>query len=257
MNELIDGARRSKLTFVASRESSERGEVDRLRRVREPVSRSKSGVQGKVADVASGRSRHAESQNELKAFRVLLATAQPDAWQEQPFFLEYHHDGTKHRYTPDILVVWGANQEVVEVKEDAEAEKPENQARFALIRELLAEHGYLFRLWKRSEICAEPRLTNVGLILRYRCVYVSPAEHERIRRAFASELELSVREFSETQGMTVPGVLRLVLDGTLHIDWWEPLCLDSKVSITPIGRQVWPFPYPESSRQRLPEGRCR
>jgi hypothetical protein len=62
MNGLIDAARRSKLTFDASRESSERGEVDRLRRVREPVSRSKSGVQGKVADVASGRSRHAESQ---------------------------------------------------------------------------------------------------------------------------------------------------------------------------------------------------
>jgi hypothetical protein len=156
MNELIEGARRSKLTLVASRESSERVEVDQLRRVREPVGRSKSGVQGKVADVASGRSRHAESQNELKAFRILLATAHPDAWQEQPFFLEYHHEGTKHRYTLDILVVWGANQEVVEDKEDAEAEKLENQARFALIRELLAEHGYQFRLWKRSQICAEP-----------------------------------------------------------------------------------------------------
>lgn len=134
--------------------------------MREPVSRSKSGVQGKVADVANGRSRHAESQNELKAFRVLLATAHPDAWQEQPFLLEYHHDGSRHRYTPDILVVWGANQEVVEVKDDSEADKPENQARFALIRELLGEHGYLFRVWKRSEICAEPRLMNVSLILR-------------------------------------------------------------------------------------------
>jgi hypothetical protein len=257
MNELIEGARRSRLTFVASRESSQRREVDRLRRVREPVSRSKAGVQGKVADVASGRSRHGESQNELKAFRVLIATARPDAWQEQPFFLEYHHDGTKHWYTPDILVVWGTNQEVVEVKEDAEAEKPENQARFALIRELLAEHGYLFRVWKRSEICAEPRLSNVSLILRYRCVDVSPVERESIRRAFASESERTVRAFSETQGMTVPGVLRLVLDGTLHIDWWKPLCLDSKVTITPIGRQVWPFPYPESSRRCLPEERCR
>src|SRR5437867_677931 len=106
MNELIEGPRRSKLTFVASGESTGRVEVDRLRRVREPVSRSKSGVLGKVADVASGRFRHAESQNELKAFRILLATAHPDAWQEQPFLLKYHHDGSRHRYTPDILVVW-------------------------------------------------------------------------------------------------------------------------------------------------------
>jgi hypothetical protein len=44
-----------------------------------------------------------------------------------------------------------------------------------------------------------------------------------------------------------------VLDGTLHIDWWKPLSLESKVSITPIGRQVWPFPYPESSRRHLAE----
>ncbi len=256
MNELIEGPHRSKLTFVASRESTDCLAVDRLMRVREPVSRSKSGVQGKVADVASGRSRHAESQNELKAFRVLLATAHPDAWQEQPFSLEYHHDGTRHRYTPDLLVVWGANQEVVEVKEDSEADKPENQARFALIRELLAEHGYQFRLWKRSEICAEPRLTNVSLMLRYRRVDVSAAEHERIRKAFSSAPELSVRAFSETKGMTVPGVLRLVLDGTLHIDWWESFGLHSRVSVTPIGRQVWPFPSPACSRWHCQEERC-
>jgi hypothetical protein len=68
MEELIDGPHRSKLTFVASPESTEPIELGRLRRVREPVSRSKSGVQGKVADVASGRSRHAESQNELTHF---------------------------------------------------------------------------------------------------------------------------------------------------------------------------------------------
>ena len=74
MNELIDGPRRSKLTFVASGGSTDRVDIDQLRRIREPVSRSKSGVQGKVADVTNGRSRHAESQNELKAFQILLAT---------------------------------------------------------------------------------------------------------------------------------------------------------------------------------------
>ena len=257
MNELIEGPHRSKLTFVASRESSERVAVDRLTRVREPVSRSKSGVQGKVADVISGRSRHAESQNELKAFRVLLATAHPDAWQEQPFFLEYHHDGKKHRYTPDVLVVWGADQEVVEIKEDSEADKPENRMRFALIRDLLAEHGYFFRLWTRSEICAEPRLTNVGLVLRYRCVDVPAAQHEKIRRAFSSATELSLCTLSETPGITLPAVLRLVVNGTLYIDWWEPLGMDSRVSIAPIGREVWPVPAGVSARRHFQEEGCR
>src|SRR6516225_10717072 len=67
-----------------------------------------------------------------------------------------------HRYTPDLLVVWGARQELVEIKADAEADLPENQARFTLIRALLNEHGYHFRLWKKSQICAEPRLANAG-----------------------------------------------------------------------------------------------
>ena len=194
----IEGPRRSNLIFVPCRSLDEPIRLDRLRRVREPVSRSKSGVQGKVADVLRGRSRHAESQNELKAFQVLMATARSDAWQEQPFFLEYHHEGAKHRYTPDILVVWGAHQEVVEIKEDGEADSPENQARFALIRELLAEHGFHFRVWKKSEICAEPRLANAALILRYRCVRCQPRSSERIRRTFSSTPELPLRAFCET-----------------------------------------------------------
>jgi hypothetical protein len=242
MNDSIEGPRRSKLTLFVSCDSMDRVEVNQLGRVREPVSRSKSGVQGKVADVASGRSRHAESQNELRAFQILLASGHPDAWQEQPFVLEYHHDGKRRRYTPDILVAWGANREVVEIKEDSEAAKPENRARFAIVRDLLADHGYSFRVWTRSEICAEPRLANVGLVLRYRCVDVQAAEREKIRRVFSFGAESTLRTVSDTPGMTAAVVLRLVLDGTLHIDWWESLSLDSRVSGTPIGRQIWPAP---------------
>jgi hypothetical protein len=164
-------------------------QVDRLQRIREPVSRSKAGVQGKVADVVFGRSRHAESQNELKAFQILLATARADSWQEQPFTLEYRHAGAKHRYTPDALVVWGAHQTVVEIKEDKHVESSEGQAKFRVIEERLAEHGYHFRLWKSSEIRAEPRLANVNLILRYRCLAVPLTGRERLRGAFASRPE--------------------------------------------------------------------
>jgi len=257
MQALAEGPGRSTLTFVASREPTESTDFNRLRRVREPVSRSKAGVQGKVADVISGRSRHAESLNELQAFRVLLATAHADSWQEQPFVLEYHYEGKKHRYTPDLLVVWGTHLEVVEVKEDAHAELPENQERFALIRELLGEHGYHFRLWKKSEICREPRLTNVKLVLRYRSVEVSAVERERIRRSFSTTPEARLHTFRGAQGINPQSVLRLVLDGTLYIDWWEPLTLGSCVSVTPIGRQVWPLPPPISSRSCSLEGLCR
>jgi len=131
---VMDRFRNSRLVFAGVHEPSPKAvSIEDLSRVREPVSRSKSGVQGKVADVLHGRSRHAESQNEIKAFRVLAATARADEWQEQPFFMEFHRDGKRHRYTPDVLVVWGSHREVVEIKEDGEAELAENKEGFALI----------------------------------------------------------------------------------------------------------------------------
>jgi hypothetical protein len=247
----------SRLSFIAYTGTAEPIRIDQLRRAREPVSRSKRGVQGKVADVFHGRSRHAESQNELHAFRILLATARSDAWQEQPFVMHYHHEGKKHRYTPDILVGWAEHQEVVEVKDDAEAELPENRARFELIGGLLAAHGYHFRVWKRSEISAEPRLSNANLVLRYRSVAVSPPERERVRRVFSSAPEFRLGGLAETSQAPVQAVLRLVLEGTLHLDWWKPLGLDSRVSNAPIGPQIWPVPPLAVSPTSFQENRCR
>jgi hypothetical protein len=206
------------------------------------VSRSKAGVQGKVADVVFGRSRHAESQNELKAFQIVVAIARADYWQEQPFTLEYRHGGTKHRYTPDALLVWGENRTAVEIKEDKEAESAEAQAKFRAIEDRLAEHGYQFRLWKSSEIRAEPRLTNANLILRYRSVTVSAEQREGVRRAFVSMPEIELRSLCEITKVPVQSVLRLVIDGAVHIDWWKPLWLSAAVSNIPIGRQEWPAP---------------
>jgi hypothetical protein len=75
---IMDGS--SRLVFAGVHEpSTTAGFVNDLSRMREPVSRSRSGVQGKVADVLQGRSRHAESQNELNAFRILAVTAHADA----------------------------------------------------------------------------------------------------------------------------------------------------------------------------------
>jgi hypothetical protein len=231
-------------------------QLDQLRRVREPVSRSKAGIQGKIADVVHGRSRHAESQNELKAFQILVATARADSWQEQPFTLEYRHADTKHRYTPDVLVVWGPYQVVVEVKDDKDAESPEAQAKFSVIKERLAEHGYHFRIWKCSEIRAEPRLANANLILRYRCIGVPPSERVRVLHAFVSTPEIELRCLCEVTKVPAQSVLRLVMDGAVHIDWWKPLCLSSSVGITPIGRQEWPAP-PTVAQSLTEEITCR
>ena len=229
----------SKLRFAVRAESPE---MTRLARVRKPVSRSKAGVQGKVADFATGKSLHAESLNELAAFRVIIACAGADFCQEQPCVLEYRDAEKMHRYTPDALLAWGACRELIEIKDDAEAALPENQKRFALIKESLAEHGYAFRVWRKSEILAEPRISNVVLVLRYRTVSVSDLERERVRRALLTHSNLSLYTLSKISGAPLQSVLRLILDGTLHIDWWERLTRISRISRFPIGPQVWPYP---------------
>ena len=148
-------------------------------------------MQGKVADVVHGCSRHAESQNELNAFRILAATAHPDAWQEQPFSLEYHADGCKHRYTPDVLIVWGSHRQVVEIKEDRDAHAPKNQERFRLIGERLAEHSYGFRVWRRSEISPQSSLAYSALAC-FRMGMPGSASFQSVRKSSYAIFALSL-----------------------------------------------------------------
>ena len=116
---VMGGSQNSRLVFATVHDQSAQPVLSKIYAAcasrfhgRNPASREKSPI------VLQGRSRHAESQNEIKAFRVLAATARADEWQEQPFFMEFHRDGKRHRYTPDVLVVWGSHREVVEIKED-------------------------------------------------------------------------------------------------------------------------------------------
>jgi hypothetical protein len=74
-------------------------------------------------------------------------------------------------------------------------------------------------VWRKSEICAEPRLTNAALILRYRSLQVPDPERETIRRMFSLTPQLCLRQFNET-AVSVQSVLRLVLEGRLHIAAW-------------------------------------
>jgi hypothetical protein len=246
---------RSKLRFAVS---SAMPESSKLVRVRKAVSRSRAGVQAKVAHIAAGKSLHAESLNELAAFRIIIACARADLVQEQPCVLEYRLAGKSHRYTPDILLSWGTHIELAEIKDDAEADLPENQERFAAIEEALAEHGYGFQVWRRSEIIAEPRMSNVTLVLRYRTVESSDLERERIRRALQmdSHSSLTIASLSKISDTSLQSMLSLVLDGTLHIDWWERLTPTSRISRFPIGQQIWPCPAVNNTWDRPMSSCC-
>ena len=71
---------------------------------------------------------------------------------------------------------------------------------------------------------------------------MSATERESIRRAFSSTPVLPLRTLVGTGGITAQSVFRTVLDGFLHINWWEPLTLNSRISSVPVGPQRWPTP---------------
>jgi hypothetical protein len=86
----------------------------------------------------------------------------------------------------------------------------------------------LMNSWLSTGTVSEPRLANAGLVLRYRRVNVSAMARERIRRAFSSTSVLPLRAFTEGRVTAIQNVLLLVMEGTVHIDWWENLTLAPK-----------------------------
>jgi hypothetical protein len=180
---------------------------------------------------------HCESHNELKAAVILVSAAHADVIKMQPFELIYHDDGKKCRYFPDSLLVWGNELWAVEIKDDKKAEDPQVRARYDLMADLLATHRINFCLWKKSEICSEPQLSNARSILRYQKCPVSPMQQERIRTMFVADPVIPLGKFDDDD---IRSVLRLVVEGKLHIDWTTNLSRSSWVSISPIGEQIWP-----------------
>lgn len=225
------------IRFKTAQAANEPFDLMSILRAREPITRSKMTVRGKVPDEAHHCMQHCESHNELKAAVILVATAHCDLLKMQPFELFYKHSGKTSRYFPDALVGWGNDLWAVEVKEDRNAEDKKNKERYALIGECLATHRIRFHLWRKSEICSEPRLSNARSILRYQKCKLPPFQRERIRNIFAVNPVLPLGSLADDD---IRSVLRLIVEGKLHIDWSSRLSRNSWVSVSPIGEQMWP-----------------
>jgi hypothetical protein len=224
-------------------------DLNKILPVRRPITRSKRTGRGKIADVEHECTHKAESINEFFALRLVVAIALYNRCVVQPFVLKFTVNGKRRRYTPDFLLIVGLILIVVEVKSDKQAAKPANKAYFRLIRALLAEHGFKFLLWRRSEIMQEPRLNNVGLMLRYRRTPVLESDREAARSAMGNATSMSFAELSARSGVSIQVLCRLVLEKMLFIDWLVPVNTESLVSTAPIGQQVWPSPKAD-----LPDG---
>lgn len=217
-----------------------------LLRFREPITRSKRTVRGKVPDYAHRCMQHGESHNEVRALQVLVASAHADVLKVQPLQLVYGQEGKTVHYVPDILLVWDHEIWAIDVKEDSQV-TPAAEEQFATVEKLFAKHDVHFLVWPKSAICGEPRFSNAQDLLDYQCCVVSPSDRERIRRTFAEQNNIRLRNLTNVD---LCNVLSLVVSGMLFINWWQRLSEDSIVSVAPFGRQEWPNDRSAAARFR-------
>lgn len=225
------------LRFKTAQPTGEPLNLNLIERIREPISRSKMTVRGKVPGAEPGNMRHCESHNEVRAVVVLNACAHADILKMQPFEMSYEFEGKKRKYYPDVLLAWGSELCAVEIKEDKKAEEAAEKARFQAIEQHLRLFGIHFRVWKKSEFFAEPRFSTSRSIIRYQRCPVTPFDRELLRNKFAENPVIGLGELDDNDIRTA---LSLVINGELFIDWESKLTKMSWVSISPIGEQLWP-----------------
>ena len=92
-----------------------RGAIKRTHhvRARKVISRSRGRVTGKFASMKMRATIYWESQLERDAIMLMEVDPLVLAYYEQPFILEYRHEGEIHNYTPDLLVEFDDRKQLI------------------------------------------------------------------------------------------------------------------------------------------------
>jgi hypothetical protein len=203
------------------------------KRIREVVSRSNYRATGKYPSIKTGKTHRWESFIELDAFRRLDADTAVMSFIEQPARIRYpDHDGKIRVHYPDLLIHFPGQKQFVEVKSDREATSEEIRKRTELLRILLADQGFGYRVWTESEIRPKNRIRNIRHLLRYGRKPVPLDRFEVIRRKFAAEERMAWGELTQAHNMpyALADACRLTLEGRMSVDLDEYLDENSEVT---------------------------
>ena len=200
-------------------------------------------VIGKFPSLKTGKTVWFESQLERDMIFLLEFDSDVVGYREQPLRIACSLDGKRHSYTPDFLVQRRLGQQIVEVKYEEDAEKPENVRLFDAVAPVCRETGYEFVVATERNIRAQPRLDNIKLLHRYSRTPVEARYivrcHERLRRDSQTRLA-DLFACCEEGGVTRAVIYALIYHGELGVDLMQPLVADSLVSIPDAtsGRKV-------------------
>lgn len=174
-----------------------------------------------------------ESQIERDYIYLLEFDPAVISYAEQPLRISYHLDGKERHYTPDFLVKRADKSLVVEVKQEEEAQKEENQRRFRIASAICARDNYQFVLVTNKMIRVQPRLDNIKLLTRYQRISINDPHYQIVCHelfAKSSEACLSeVIEFFASRSIDRQIVFSLLYWGVLAVDLMQPICAESIV----------------------------
>jgi hypothetical protein len=155
-----------------------------LLRSRKVIRRSNARPTGKYPSWKMDRMIHWESENELRAFRLLDCEPDVTSFKEQPCEVEYVLDGQIRRHYPDILVEANGRKELWEVKPESKALDPEVATRTSLMVHGLPKYGYTYRVVLAKNLALQPRQNNAFFLLGFGRRTATDCEWESIRRTF-------------------------------------------------------------------------
>lgn len=203
------------------------------KRARKVVSRSNAKATGKYPSWKAGRMVHYESIHELNAFRLLDACHEVKSFREQPCRIDYVLNGEKHSHFPDILVELACGSELLEVKTEFDAAKPEVAKRTEFMMKALPHLGFNYRLVTAEKLAQNPRQDNVRHFIKFGFKPVSLVRREHVRQLFkdAGEIRWGALTFGNDGRELRDAVCRLVLEGFLRFDFNQPMSPDSLVRV--------------------------
>jgi hypothetical protein len=109
----------------------------------------------------------AESLSEYLAFQILDADPSICRFREQPVKIVYRVDGELRTHYPDILIERSSKKELWEIKSDLDEEPTDVFRRTELLKVLLAEKGFRYRLISGVDLKQSAELHNSKLLLKF------------------------------------------------------------------------------------------
>jgi hypothetical protein len=201
-------------------------------------------VTGRLASRKNRRLIGFESTLEKDFYLLLECDPTVETFEEQPVTITYaDSSGTRHRYTPDVLIRYRRNAQggmpdalcEIKYRDDLRQHWREYKPRFKAAVHYATQHGWRFRLVTEREI-RTPRLHHARFLRRYRHQLVEAQDVRQVLRTLgalgATQPQTLLQAWSgerDRQARLLSVLWHLVAHGQVGIDLSGPLSMRSAI----------------------------